>query len=93
MRPQPVIHASQRAAERMGVGLSVDDLKAMAGKCRDGETFRLRDRAGGGEQHVVIWKGKSFRVVYIRDVNRIITVLDPIGKGRAKCTSNKGKRS
>ena len=76
----------------MGVALSIDDLNAMADKCRDGETFRLNDRPGGGEQHVVLWLGKSFRVVYLCDRNRIVTVLDRIGKTRSKCAP-KGKRS
>lgn len=92
MRPQPNIHAADRAAERMGCALSVEDLNAMAAMCRDGQSFRLRDRRSGGEQHVVVFKAKSFRLVYDRDSNRVITVLDPIGKPRRKHQPH-GKRS
>lgn len=77
-------HAAERAAERYGVGLSVDDLQAMAEIIRAGKSTRLSDRRNGMEQHLVLLKGRAFRVVSAPNTGRVITVLDPIGKPRSK---------
>lgn len=79
-----LIHAIERAIERVGVALSLDDLRGMAKKIEDGGAFRLTDRRGGMRQYVVTWKGSSFRVVYNPDQQRILTVLDPIGAPRKR---------
>lgn len=77
-------HASERAAERMGVALSVNDLNAMCEKIRAGQGVRLRDRKNGAQQWVVTHNGRAFRVVYLHKPNIICTVLDPIGTPQAK---------
>lgn len=75
-------HAAERAAERMHVGLSWADLGAMCAKIKRGEGVRLNDRKAGGQQWIVTYKGKAFRVVYDATLNTICTVLNPIGKRR-----------
>lgn len=87
-----LIHAIERAIERVGVALSLDDLRGMVRKIEEGHALRLADAKGGMEQHVVTWNGVAFRVVYSPRTKKIVTVLPRIGSHRAKaCKPMKSK--
>lgn len=83
-KPIFMAHACERSIERVGVALSIFDLKQMSGKIQEGKAVRLNDRRNGAHQYVVTWKGHSFRVVYSPRTTQIITVLSPIGKKRTR---------
>lgn len=59
-------HAAQRAAERYGLCLSWDDLRAIALICRNGAGCTGR-MAGGREYHMVIFADRVLFVIYRRD--------------------------
>lgn len=78
-----IAHAGERAAERSGVAMSIDDLNALVAKIQSGRAVRMKDRQDGKQCWCVTHNGRALRVVYSPEWESIVTVLDPIWKRRA----------
>lgn len=84
---EPVIpHAIQRAKERYGIDLSVDDLTGLSARCQAGEG-RTGGTEDGAQFHVLILRDRVLWLVYRRPVpphkfGSVVTVM-PASVGAA----------
>lgn len=61
-----ISHAAIRAAERYGIVLTWEDLRALAELCRKGDGCSGTDPDTGAEQHAVVYRDRVLFVVYKR---------------------------
>lgn len=74
-RKTAMTHARRRARERLGINLSIDDVKSHCHQIAEGFSTKLGNGADQRELHWIIMNNRSYFAVWCPAIHQIVTYL------------------